>query len=245
MKQADAVYEAMKQLGGFATFGQLNQVALKVEGCQWKTKTPFATIRRIVQQDERFFRIKPGLWALNEERAKLQTLGVLEVAGNTEKAKVFEHSYYQGLLVEIGNLLSMSTFVPYQDKNKPFTGTQKLCDVATIEKFYDFTYERLVRRAITIDVTWFNERQLPNAFFEVEHSTDIQNSLLKFLDLQDFRAQFYIVANEARKAEWKNKMSLAAFKPLEGLVDFINYDSLAQRYEKETQLAAVRAATNF
>jgi len=54
MKQHEAVIKIMEQNGGFATLGQLNHQVLKVSGVEWKTKTPFASIRRIVQ-DERFF----------------------------------------------------------------------------------------------------------------------------------------------------------------------------------------------
>ena len=49
MKQYEAVIETLKRLGGCATFGQLNQEVFKIEDCTWNTKTPFASIRRIVQ----------------------------------------------------------------------------------------------------------------------------------------------------------------------------------------------------
>ncbi len=54
MKQHEAVIQVMKKNGGYATLGYLYKNALKVPGVIWKTKTPFASIRRIVQ-DERFF----------------------------------------------------------------------------------------------------------------------------------------------------------------------------------------------
>lgn len=47
MRQYEAVIEAMEQLGGFATLGQLYPVALKIPGAVWGTKTPCASIRRI------------------------------------------------------------------------------------------------------------------------------------------------------------------------------------------------------
>ena len=51
MKQHEAVIKVMEQSGGFATLGYLNQEVLKVSGVEWKTKTPFASIRRIVQDN--------------------------------------------------------------------------------------------------------------------------------------------------------------------------------------------------
>lgn len=52
---------------------------------------------------------------------------------------------------------------------------------------------------------------MPNSFFEVEHSTDIQNSLEKFNDLRDFYAKMYIVADEKRFAEYEKKMNYTSF----------------------------------
>ena len=51
MKQNEAIILTFERLGGIATLGQLNQEVFKIKDCEWKTKTPFASIRRIVQQD--------------------------------------------------------------------------------------------------------------------------------------------------------------------------------------------------
>ena len=59
------VVDAMRQEGGFATLRRLNEI---VDFSTWKPKTHEATIRRIVQESSHFFRIQPGLWALNESR---------------------------------------------------------------------------------------------------------------------------------------------------------------------------------
>ena len=65
-----------------------------------------------------------------------------------------------------------------------------------------FTYDNLLRRARTVDVVWFNERQMPCGFYEIEHTTDIKNSLSKFYELQDFRADFVIIADEKRREQF-------------------------------------------
>ncbi len=61
MAQKDDVIIAMEKNGGYATFQQLNSI---VDVSNWKTKTPAASIRQIVQVYPDFFRIRPGLWAL-------------------------------------------------------------------------------------------------------------------------------------------------------------------------------------
>ncbi len=50
-----------------------------------------------------------------------------------------------------------------------------------------------------MDVIYFNENKMPSRLYEVEHSTDIQNSLLKFSLLRDFNTNFFIVADIVRE----------------------------------------------
>lgn len=237
MKQYEAVIEAMRRNGGYATLGHLYQTAISIPGCNWGTKTPFASIRRIVQTyPDHFFKIRPGLWALTSEREAILKQLALDAA--SLKGERFGHSYYQGLLVEIGNLKRFRTFVPYQDKNKLFLD-RKLSEVSTLKEFYSFTYDSLLRRGRTIDVSWFNDRQMPVSFFEVEHSTDIRNSLLKFLEFQDFRINFYIVADKIRHREFQNKISSHAFSPIRGSVKFLDYERLAAWHLKTFEVAEI------
>lgn len=229
MKQHEAVILAMKQNGGYATLGQLYQIAPRISGSTWGTKTPFASIRRIVQQHDDFFKIRPGLWALTSEKDKVLRLFAGE--GTKPKEREYSHYFYQGLVAEIGNLQGFKTYVPAQDRNKPFA-EQKLGNVTTVSEFYQFTYSDVLRRAKTIDVTWFNDRKFPGSVFEIEHSTDIQNSLLKFVELQDFRTKFYIVADSRRKAEFDNKISFYAFSSIKPYVKFWDYDSVLDTHAK-------------
>lgn len=231
MKQHEAVILAMKQNGGYATLGQLYQIAPRISGSKWGTKTPFASIRRIVQQHDDFFKIRPGLWALTSEKDKVLRLFAGE--GTKPKEREYSHYFYQGLVAEIGNLQGFKTYVPAQDRNKPFA-EQKLGNVTTVSEFYEFTYSDVLRRAKTIDVTWFNDRKFPGSVFEIEHSTDIQNSLLKFVELQDFRTKFYIVADSRRKAEFDNKISFYAFSSIKPYVKFWDYDSVLDVHAKVT-----------
>ena len=64
MKQYEAVIQTLERLGGQSTLGLLYQEVMKEKNCEWKTKTPFASIRRIVQIRPEIFKVRPGLWAL-------------------------------------------------------------------------------------------------------------------------------------------------------------------------------------
>ena len=229
MKQHEAVIKVMEENGGFATLGHLYQNVLKIPECQWKTKTPFASIRRIVQEHPEIFKIKPGLWALKEFENSLPK-GMIPEKSDRQESDKFNHTYFQGLLVEIGRLNKFDTFVPAQDKNKKFLGKYKLGELANISDIYKFGYDRFISKAKTVDVIWFNERQMPYSLFEVEHSTNITNSLLKYVELQDFRTQMHIVADEARKREFYSTLEMVAFAPIKKLVSFLSYEALSQRH---------------
>ena len=239
MKQYEAVIETLKKLGGCATFGQLNQEVFKIEDCQWKTKTPFASIRRIVQERKEIFRIRPGVWALEEYRNILADKGIVaqdENNSESQQVKEFNHSYYQGLLLYIGNMKKLATYVPAQDKNRECINI-KLGEISTLDSVPPFSYQELVRRSSTIDVMWFQSNSLgsdvmmPNRLFEVEHSTDIQNSLCKFSDLQSFNVRMFIVADARRYDEFKARLSHDYFKSISDRVKFVSYDMLDRYYE--------------
>lgn len=235
MKQNEAVITTLEKLGGVATLGQLNQEVFKITECIWKTKTPFASIRRIVQLDKNIYKIKPGLYGLLKFKKLLESKGIIqetEVNKDSEEIIEFNHSYYQGLILTIGNLKGFKTFVPNQDKNRTFLNS-KLTDVKTLNMIPQFSYSNLVKRSSTIDVIWFNEREMPHSFFEIEHSTDIQNSLLKFNDLQDFYSRMIIVADLKRKDDYLNKIKYSSFNDINknNRVTFLDYESLSKQYE--------------
>lgn len=236
MKQNEAVILTLEKLGGVATLGQLNQEVFKIKECVWGTKTPFASIRRIVQLDKNIYKIKVGLYGLVKFRAEIENRGIIAETEKNKKSKEvveFNHSYFQGLLLMIGNLKGKNTFVPNQDKNKKFIDHRSLGEIRTLNVLPEYSFPSIVRRSSTIDVIWFNERNMPHSFFEVEHSTDIQNSLLKFHDLQDFYSRMVIVADVARKEEYLSKIKYSSFKELatKNRVSFLDYETLNTQYE--------------
>lgn len=121
MKQYEAVIETIERLGGVATLGELNKEVFKIKECEWKTKTPFASIRRIVQQTKGIYKIKPGLYGLEKYRKQIEDRGIIvetDKNRDSDSVRKFNHTYYQGILLMIGNYHGMQTYVPQQDKNK-------------------------------------------------------------------------------------------------------------------------------
>lgn len=231
MSQTDQVIEALRKEGGYATLRRLNEV---VDFSEWGTKTPEASVRRIVQQSNAIFKVHPGLWALKEMQEEVLRRFELQV-GNKRSEEHFSHSYYQGLLVEIGNFQNRTTYVPAQDKNRNFWG-KPLCSITKTINIPRFTFDKLLKKARTVDVIWFNERNMPSHFYEVEHTTDIKNSLSKFYELQDFHSGFYIVADKHRKEEFDDKIHSSIYKPIENRVRFLEYQKVVGMYETVQQI---------
>lgn len=225
MHQYEAVETVMRENGGYATLKHLYQHAPHIEGSEWGTKTPNASIRRIVQDRDRFFKIRPGLWGLTDCREDLPE-HLSGDAGAADDEKRYTHWHFQGLIGEVGQVHEAETWIPSQDKNCVFLD-RTLADVRTLEEIPDFGYEWLVSRAETIDVVWFNEREMPDSLFEVEFSTDFQNSLHKFLDLQDYYVNFVIVADETRTAQFEKRISQTGCEPIRARTDFFTFEELS------------------
>lgn len=230
MTQEQQVIETLRKQGGYATLRRLNEV---MDFSKWKTKTPEASVRRIVQCSDAIFRIQPGLWALEESRDKvLQKFKIKE--GDSKSIEMFNHAYYQGLLVEIGHYKRFATYVPPQDQHRLFLD-KELGEITDHKIIPHFTFETLLRKARTVDVIWFNERSMPIHFYEIEHTTDIKNSLSKFYELQDFFSSFYIVANSHRENEFIDKINASIFSPIKSRVEFITYDKVASLHSNLSQ----------
>lgn len=226
MTQEKQVIEAIRKNGGYSTLGNLYHL---VDCSTWATKTPQATIRRIVQQSKECFKIQPGLWALEEFRDEILTKFELKGRESSNEEK-FTHGYYQGLLVEIGKMKKLTTYVPAQDQNRMFLEKplKDVCDTIVIP---NFTFDSIIKYARTVDVIWFNKNNLPNTFFEVEHTTDIQNSLMKFCELEDFHSRFFIVAPNSRKSQFDKVIERSVFEPIKKRVIFNSYEAISKQYE--------------
>ena len=114
--QTQQVIDTLRAQGGYSTLGNLYHL---VDTSAWATKTPNESIRRIVQQSNEIFRIQPGLWALEECREEVLRKFEIETKEAKDEER-FKHGYYQGLIIEIGNMKNYRTYVPAQDKNRKF-----------------------------------------------------------------------------------------------------------------------------
>ncbi|MCQ2286403.1 MAG: hypothetical protein MJZ76_05975, partial [Bacteroidales bacterium] len=61
-------------------------------------------------------------------------------------------------------------------------------------------------------------------------------SLSKFYELQDFYANFYIVADKHRKAEFDDKLQVSMFQSIAKRVRFLDYQRIVGMFETLKQI---------
>ncbi len=233
--QADAVVEVMEINGGYAKLEYLYSEVVKIPGVDWKTSTIDASIRRIVQQNHRIIKIKPGLYALKECIEILPKDILLLTENNKNESTnqeygILNHSYYQGMVAEIGIISKFDTHIPPKDRRKIFID-KELDEVCSLKKIPTFTYQDVVNTSKNIDVIFFNSRNYPQQVFEIEHTTDFDNSLLKFVKLRDFNIKMNVVAIKEKQKLFIKKIENPAFDAIRKRVNFIDYDNLGKIYE--------------
>ena len=232
--QAAQVMEALELLGGMAQLGDLYRVLLQSSARDWETKTPQATIRRIVRNTKGIIVVKDGLYALEAHKKRLNIAEITKE--DSTEAQEFTHYYYQGLAAEIGNMKNHKVFTPAQDRQKAFM-QKTLADVTTCPDMPPFGYSQFTKKAKSIDVVWFNERAMPCHLIEIEHTTDFTGALGRFLALRDFNTEMSIVSAIARKRQYDERIQEDYLQPIKKRVKFMDYDHLTKQHFGMVRLA--------
>jgi len=145
------------------------------------------------------------------------------------------HTQVQSLIGAIGIKKGFDLWYPDSDKLKI---DNKIVDYSKIRKnlpTFNFEIDNIISE---IDVIWMQNSK-PVSFFEVEHSTDIYRSLLKFCELQDFYTKYFVVADTVRKRDYEEKVSATAFSPIQNRIKFMSYDQLSEWHERSFQVVNV------
>jgi len=227
---SEAIEQVMLKNSYFATLKLLHAEAPKLKS--FYGKTPHKTINERVQRDDRFTRIAPGVWALSNSLDKLPEHLNPKVERPEEDRQKITHSLLQGMLIEIGNIQGYKTYTP--DKNSLFL-MQKLCELTSLQEIPKFSYDHIIKSAKYIDVIWFNSRLFPSNVIEVEHSTNFKNSLIKFVELQDFQTRMMITAPQNRSERYRDEINKAAFTNISKRVNFISYEKLEILYNNQLE----------
>lgn len=225
-----AIEQAIIQLGYIATLKDIYKLAPTFK--TFIGKTPHKTINERVQRNDNFVKLKPGLYGLKNYLYKIPDEFNPKVPKTEEEENKITHSYVQGMLLEVGNINGYKTFTP--DKNCMFV-KKRLDEVMTLNEIPLFTFDKIIQSTRFIDVIWFNERNFPHTLFEIEHSTNFRNSLVKFVELQDFNTKMILIApkEQSKINKFQKEIDKAAFSSIKNRVQFYDYDFVEKLYENQ------------
>lgn len=235
--QLEIIEEVLKKNNGYAEYRQIYNDVFLISGSTFKKDSKYReSIRGYVQKSDRFFNIKPGLWALEEYRYKLPEEIKKMIQEDTESyfQRPTTHSKIQADLIGIGKELGFRTYIPSQDKTKVFEKDKKLTDIVDIYKIPHFTYKEILTRVRTIDVMWFKEEIVdgvqmlfPKGVFEIETSTNFLKSLEKFKLLINFNMQyFYIISPKEKEKTFNNIIKRKEFEIIRDRVKFLAFEDI-------------------
>ena len=148
----------------------------------------------------------------------------------------YSHALLQGMLIELGNMLSYDT---YSADQTPTYRDTTVGELATLDSLPVFTSKRILDTARLIDVIWL-EDEFPVCCFEIEHSTDVTKGLLRMHQLIRFQTQFFIVASEGNRRKFETETSKSPFYQSQERYYFRSYEEVEALYNQTRQFVAKR-----
>lgn len=139
------------------------------------------------------------------------------------------HGAVQGMLLEIGNYLGYLTYT--SDKNRSFDG-KPLSSLCGLQRVPEFTYEEIVRITSLRDVVWFSNSQhpFPKYVYDVENTTDFDNSMHQMYRLRETTARFVLVADTKKQKLFEQKIRSEPFVQIASRYAFRSYEQVARFY---------------
>jgi len=136
------------------------------------------------------------------------------------------HECIELRLIELGEMLGFKTYVSDESKK---CGNIELGSKTTLKREILPYADKLK----TIDVVWYK----PTYFklFEVVLTTDMRNSLVKFVDTADLNAEYFIIAPSTNKNKFERTLTSAAFDKIRDRTKFISIEELSKIYETTIQ----------
>jgi len=235
MKWNDLIEKLMIDSGGLASLSFLYENAHKYR--KLPTGDWQKTLRGVLYRDVkkgRFIKAGLGVYALSTFSTDVKS--AYSVAVGEGKSLDFiakspePHSTIEGMLIELGNFYDFLTYTC--NKNRTFAG-KILSSIVSLHEIPEFTYDELIKRARRIDVILFSKKPkhiFPKYIYEVEHSTDFTNSMIKMFQLKEFDARFILASWESRREIFYDRLSQEPFDQVKTKFIFRPFELIAELY---------------
>lgn len=226
----DLVAEALSELGGE---GHLSEINSLLEGHPKTLTNPTwqATIRRVVRQYSLFEPVTDSKGCYRLTPPLPPALQEAEVS--TDDPEI-GHAEAQGMLVRLGQLYGFDTYVPKTDQTiREFQG-QPLRELVTVKDCSDIFRGPNAKANALVDVLWFtddHEGLYPAFAFEVEHTTDVKNGMLRLAGLPHrYTVPLYIVGSERERTRFERFITIDPFRQFAHRLRFQAYEALETLY---------------
>jgi hypothetical protein len=139
------------------------------------------------------------------------------------------HGAIQGMLLEIGNYLGYLTYT--SDRNRIFDA-KPLGSLCGLQQIPAFTYDEIVRITSLRDVVWFSNSRhpFPKYVYDVENTTDFDNSMHQMYQLRETNARFVLVADEKKRRLFEQKLQREPFAQIASRYAFRSYEQVVRFY---------------
>jgi len=134
-----------------------------------------------------------------------------------------DHSCVEFLLLNMGRMLGYDTYT--SDPSMVCNGV-RLGDLATLDKNgLSIRIPRdILDDAIEVDILWFRGQEI--YAFEVEHSRNFREALLRLSGLIKLNVRLFIVAPAEKYGKFERELSKSIFSNIRDKVSFISYENL-------------------
>lgn len=142
------------------------------------------------------------------------------------KTEELTHWDVMGILTELGNLLGFETYVA--DPSRRHQG-KTLGEIATLREIPGFTFQDTLDIVRNIDVIWFKGGEYPEHCFEVEHTTNIRDGLLRLYQISGLKGvNFFIIAPFENTQKFQKEVARKPFKEIKDRYTFRSYKELVR-----------------
>ena len=171
-----------------------------------------------------------------EEEMKIEITGkpekVLRILFKEPLEEISTHDEAEGVLLELGNLLGFETYLSARDRTKPYKN-KTLGAIATLQEVPEFTFRSTLEVVREIDVIWFEPDGFPEYCFEVEHTTNVRDGLLRLYQISPLKGvKFFIIAPSENFPKFRVETSRKPFAEIEDRYHFKSYQDLAAFYNE-------------
>jgi hypothetical protein len=185
------------------------------------------------------------LWVMYDAVVRPKRQQVVTVVPEAEEegpsAELDDHWDAIAMLAQVGRFLRYDVYVADPSRESKMFGV-KLGELADLQEVPRFTLDRYLDTISFVDVIWFQE-EFPAYCFEVEHSTNVTQGLLRLYQIRRFTdARFFIVAPAKVENRFKSEVRKDPFHQIKGRYTFKSYDDLSAFYHSAKDYHSKREA---